>query len=82
MVRQYYQNFKDAILGRNLVLERITEKYAEFSTILIRTLDSDGKPKVYNLNNIASSVASGRRVAVPTPFSYELEANFPQEGQK
>jgi hypothetical protein len=83
VVRQHYQNFKDAILGRE---PSSGTNYRKIGGVLYyidpNDVGSDGKPKVYNLNNIASSVASGQRVAVPTPFSYELEANFSQEGQK
>lgn len=83
VVRQHYQNFKDAILGRE---PSSGTNYRKIDGILYyidpNEVGSDGKAKVYNLNNIASSVAAGQRVAVPTPFSYELEANFSQEGQK
>ena len=83
VVRQHYQNFKDAVLGRE---PSSGTNYRKIDGTLYyidpNEVGSDGKAKVYNLNNIASSVAAGQRVAVPTPFSYELEANFSQEGQE
>ena len=83
VVRRHYQNFKDAILGKP---PSAGSNYRLIDGTLFYTSpdekDQDGNQIFYNLTNIANNVAAGRRVAVPTPFSYELEANFEQPGQK